>query len=140
MNRKGFTISELLLVFLTVIMLGILILPFIRYSRAKMEKTLCANNLRQVGLSLYIYAREHGGNFPENLRTLYEEQYLSNAQFMDCPATKEIGTIDCPDYVYKAGLSVRDVSSKHLLVDKPANHAGGGNVLFVNADVEWEKS
>ena len=140
MNKKGFTISELLLVFVTVIIIGIIMLPFINYSRAKMERTVCADNLRQVGLALYIYAREHGGSFPEKLDTLYEEQYLSDARLMDCPASKQIGTIENPDYVYSPGLSVRDLSSKHLFEDKPENHLGGINVLYVNANVEWEKT
>lgn len=140
MNKKGFTISELLLVFVTVIMIGVIMLPFINYSRAKMERTVCANNLRQVGLALYIYAREHGGNFPDELGTLYKEQYISDAHLMDCPASKRIGTIEDPDYVYSPGLSVRDLSSKYLLEDKPDNHPGGINVLYVNANIEWKKT
>jgi len=139
MNKKGFTISELLLVFAIVLVLGVLMLPFIKYSQTKMERTFCANNLRQVGLALYIYAREHAGKFPENIQALYDEQYLSDKHLMDCPASQETGTVESPDYIYAGGLSVRDLSSKHLLEDKKGNHDGGENILYVNADIKWKK-
>ncbi|RKY42132.1 MAG: hypothetical protein DRP85_03715 [Candidatus Makaraimicrobium thalassicum] len=137
--EKGFTISELLLVFVIVLIVGGVMMPVIRHNYRKMEKTICANNLRQIGLALYIYAGEHKKKFPPTLKTLYDEHYLADRRLMDCPATEVIGTPGEPDYIYTAGLSARNSSLTPLVRDKAKNHAeGGGNILYVNGRVVWE--
>ncbi len=138
MGRKGFTISELLVVFTIVIVLGCLMAPFVQYSRHRMEKITCTNNLRELGLGLYIYAREHAGEFPPSIQTLYEEDYLADRGCMDCPGTKIVGTPEATDYIYTAGLSVRGPSLEILVKDKEKNHLKTGrNVLLVNGTVAW---
>lgn len=134
----GFTISELLLVLVIVLIVGAMMTPFIRYSRIKREKIECANNLREIGLAMYIYAREHDGEFPPAVKTLYEERYLADSEIMDCRASKKTGTPDAPDYLYTGGLSVRSPALDYLVRDKADNHPGGKNVLFVNGSVEWK--
>jgi hypothetical protein len=134
----GFTISELVIVFAIVILVGGLMWPFVKYGHKRRAQMLCANNLREQGLALYIYAREHDGKFPPALKTLYDEQYLADPRVMDCPASKTIGTPDAPDYIYTAGLSVKDSSKAHLARDKQTNHVYGKNVLYVNGRVSWE--
>ncbi|MFH1305455.1 MAG: type II secretion system protein [Candidatus Omnitrophota bacterium] len=139
-KKNGFTISELLLVFGIVIVIGALMLPLVRYSYGRTERTACTNNLRQVGLALYIYAVEHEGNFPPSLKTLYDEQYIGDRRLMDCPANKALGTPEAPDYVYVSGETVRADSMNTLMRDKKDNHPGGGeNVLCVNGVVAWRK-
>jgi len=137
-GEKGFTLSELLLVFVIVLVCGALLLPLIRYSQVRMDRIACANNLREVGLALYIYAREHDSRFPDTLKELYGSQYLADAGLMDCPATRAVGTPEDPDYIYTPGLTVRDASMVALVRDEPGNHGGkGGNVLYVNGEVAW---
>ena len=140
-TNNGFTLGELLLVFVVILLIGGLMLPFIRYIHKSMEQTICANNLRETGLALYIYAREHEGKFPPTLKTLYDEQYLADGNLMDCPASKEsIGTPQNPDYIYTAGLSVKDSSLGILVRDKTKNHPyGGKNILYVNGTVIWKE-
>ncbi|MFH1553245.1 MAG: prepilin-type N-terminal cleavage/methylation domain-containing protein [Candidatus Omnitrophota bacterium] len=140
MGEKGFTLSELLVVFVIVIIVAALMTPFIRYSSKRTEKIVCANNLQNIGLAIYIYAREHNGNFPASLKTLYDEQYLADQQLLDCPASKNIGTPESPDYVYTDGLSIKDPSLLPLVRDKADNHPqGGGNILYVNGAVVWKE-
>jgi type II secretory pathway pseudopilin PulG len=139
-GNKGFTISELVLVLVIVLVVGGLMMPFIQYNIRRMEKTMCANNLRQAGLALYIYAKEHEGRFPPALGTLYSEHYLADERLMDCPASREIGTPGSPDYIYTTGLSVRDPSLTILVRDKARNHPRGGkNILYVNGTVAWKE-
>jgi type II secretory pathway pseudopilin PulG len=135
---RGFTISELVIVFGIVVLVGALMWPFVRYGHKRMGNMLCANNLREQGLALYIYAREHDGKFPPALKTLYDEQYLADPRIMDCPASKTIGTPDAPDYIYTAGLSVKSSSKAPLVRDKQTNHMYGKNLLYVNGRVSWE--
>ena len=140
LGNKGFTIGELVVVFVIVLVIAVLMLPVIQYSSRKMDRTMCANNLRQTGLALYIYAKEHGGKFPPVLKTLYDEHYLADRRLMDCPASKSIGTPESPDYIYTAGLSVKDPSLTILVRDKAKNHPSEGkNVLCVNGAVVWKK-
>ncbi|NQT33186.1 MAG: type II secretion system protein [Candidatus Omnitrophica bacterium] len=139
LNEKGFTLSEILLVFAIALLIGLSMLPFIQNTRKKLVRTQCANNLSQIGLGLYIYAREHDGKFPPTLKTLYDEQYLADMTLLDCPASKNIGTFDSPDYLYAAGLSVKDPSLYPLVEDKEGNHSGrGGNVMYINGTVTWQ--
>lgn len=139
-NRKAFTISELVLVFFVVVIITSLMLPAINYNRRKLQTAVCANNLRKAGLALYIYAKEHDGRFPENLKTLYDEEYLSDKTLMDCPADKSSGVPENPDYLYTSGLSVRDASMAHLVEERAGSHGHGGNILYVNGSVAWEES
>ena len=138
-KNKGFTIGELLIVFVVVLILVALMFPLIRYNYQKMERIICANNLKEVSLALYIYAKDHNGRFPPTLKILYDQEYLADKELMDCPATKRIGTPEDPDYLYTAGLSVDDPSLYVLMEDKPGNHPDGGrNVLYVNSEVVWK--
>ncbi len=139
-KKQGFTLVELFFVFLAVAFVFVLMVPGIRIIHNYKIKSECADNLRQIGLALYIYAREHKGSFPPDIRTLYEEEYFTDWSILDCPANKEKGTLDNPDYFYTGGLSVKSPSLAPLVRDKEGNHPEGGkNVLYVNGKIGWEK-
>lgn len=137
-GQKGFTISELLLVFVVVAILATALMPIIVKIHRSMDETACTINLQKIGLAMYIYAREHDGEFPASLKALYEEQYLADTSLMDCPASKEKGTPDSPSYIYTAGLDVKEHPLEILVSDKAKNHPGGKNILYVNGDLIWE--
>lgn len=137
LNFKAFTLGELLLVLAIVIILGLVFAPFIRYNNERMDRITCANNLREIGLASYIYAKEHGGKFPPGIKTLFDEEYLSDTLLVDCPSTKRKGTLEDPEYIYTEGLSVNSQSVDVLAADEAGNHPGGENILHVDGLVEW---
>lgn len=138
-KNKGFTISELIMVFAIVIVVAILMQPFVRGSRRENEKVLCANNLRELGLALYIYARENEGKFPSTLKTLYGEEFLSDEEFLRCPAVRGREASGASDYIYTAGMTVMSPSVTPLVMDRAKNHEKWGkNILYVNGSVAWE--
>lgn len=138
-GHKGFTIGELIIVFAIVGAMIFLSFPFLRHLLYRRDAITCTNNLRALGLALYIYAREHGGKFPRSLKSLYDEGYLSDKRLVDCPSTRETGILVVPDYIYAAGLTVKGPSHEKLVWDKAMNHAGGGkNVLYLNGTVAWQ--
>ena len=140
-DNRGFTIKELLLVFIIVLALIFFLQPLALEIGEEANEIICANNLREIGKALYIYAREHNGDFPFSLKALYDEEYLADKRIMDCPASKEeTGTPDNPDYNYVSGLSVRGPSNAILVQDKGGNHATSGmNVLYLDGQVKWEE-
>ncbi len=138
-NNSGFTLGELVVVFAIVFIVGALLTPVVKYSQRRTDKILCANNLRELGLALYIYAQENEGKFPVALKTLYEEHYLADPKFTDCPAAVARGPGISGDYIYTSGLSARSPSGQVLVRDKSKNHSSGGkNVLYVDGSVAWE--
>ena len=139
-KNKGFTLVELMFVFMAVAFVFVLMVPIIRTVHDYKTRSMCADNVRQIGRAMYIYAQEHDGKFPPDMETLYSEKYLTNEDFLDCPANQDKGNLKKPDFFYTGGLSVNSPSLAPLVRDKEGNHpTRGKNVLYVNGNVGWEE-
>jgi competence protein ComGC len=136
---KGFTVKELLFVVVLVFLVAYLSQPAFEMVQLKRSRTVCAVNIQKITKAMYIYAKEHGGNFPPALKTLYDEEYVSDRDMADCPGSGHKGTPEEPDYFYTPGLSVRADSSATLVRDDKGNHSGGMNIVTVNGTVIWKK-
>jgi prepilin-type N-terminal cleavage/methylation domain-containing protein/prepilin-type processing-associated H-X9-DG protein len=66
-RRNGFTLVELLVVVAIVGILASLVLPPLARAKTRGQSTYCANNLRQLGLALHLYASDHEDALPYNM-------------------------------------------------------------------------
>lgn len=60
----GFTLIELLVVMAIIAILAALLLPAISQAKLRAKRTVCVNNLREVGLGFHMFANDHQGKLP----------------------------------------------------------------------------
>jgi prepilin-type N-terminal cleavage/methylation domain-containing protein len=63
-GRSGFTLIELLVVIAIIAILAAMLLPALSAAKAKAQKISCLNNLKQLGLAMFIYGGDSNDNMP----------------------------------------------------------------------------
>ena len=139
-KKTGFTLTELVLVAVIIIIFIALSTPVIGNIREKADIIGCEENLQKIGLALRLYANENQGKFPPNMEKLVKGGYLADEKVFDCPGSPGTGNAKESDYHYVTGYSILSPSDSAVVFDKDANHNGGRHVLYVSGKIAWENT
>src|SRR4051812_15523688 len=81
---SAFTLVELLVVIGIIAILAALLLPALSVAKERSLRTKCANNLKQIGVAIELYATDHAGQLPGPVWLGFYEEY-DNQDFTRLP-------------------------------------------------------
>lgn len=146
-KQASFTLIELLAVIFILGLVASLSAPAISKARATAESSACLSNLRQIGISLWLWIPEHGNVFPpiendpknpiygedDNAKTLYETLQ---------PYGLQLKTLACPTDLHAGGKSIlvsaNDAETKEQSSGKASGLSAGQNSFFAKYGCSYE--
>lgn len=163
-RRAAFTLVELMVVIAVIAILAAILFPVFAQAREAARSNTCASNLRQLGIALQLYGRDHDGRYPpqnSGLPTLVLP-YVNDLTIFRCPSDTHSGsnrtlTAEPPlapngprypglirvpsgfgytSYQYRGGMTFRDRGDTPVAGDWEFRHSSAAEVLYLSGRVE----
>jgi len=64
-----------------IVILAAMLMPALQQAREKTKQAVCTNNLRQIGIEMVIFCKEHGGYFPPYYISIANTPYWGNGRY-----------------------------------------------------------
>jgi len=91
-RSSGFTLIELLVVIAIIAILAAILFPVFAQAREKARSASCLSNLKQVALSIQMYAQDYDEIFPVGA----QNDWLNSWPVLVQPYIKNLGVFRCP--------------------------------------------
>ena len=97
MQRKGFTLVEILLVVIIVAILAAIVLPRVMYSAAKARNQACQANIAAINSQIELY-HLNKGTWPGSVSALFGDSIYFPDGTVTCPVLSTDSTLHSADY------------------------------------------
>ena len=101
-NSPAFTLIELLVVIAVIVIVAALLLPVLSRSREEAQRTVCKNNLKQIGLILIMYV-SNAGRYPPCLDRKTDQIWAEKLD-PDTPFCWTNNSWNCPAFMANNGI------------------------------------
>lgn len=110
-QHKAFTLIELLVVIAVIAVLMGILMPALQRAREQGKRTMCLNNLRQIGMAMHLYAEDYdrkvpryGGTWPFLLVKYIDDANKEGLTRSNAEGFGEVKVYQCPSFPHKGQL------------------------------------
>ncbi len=122
-GRRGFTLIELLVVMAIILILAGLLTPGLFKAKQQAGKVSCANNMKQIGTALELYAGKHSDTYASTLLELNTDNDIDDTNVLNCP----IAAASYSGYVVPTGATA---SNTIILTCTQGAHGAGSQITL----------